>query len=155
MQNYEIMDITLKQQKIISDPLRGQIISLLAEKPMTSKQTAVELGKNPGTIYYHIKQLYEHGILELDHVETVKGIVEKYYKAKTTLFRGPGGIGEEHRVKNRTPLYLSDTLMDEMQEEMYQLLKKFGKKARADKTTQIPCMVEFSITEIKEEDKGE
>ncbi|MDO7270076.1 ArsR/SmtB family transcription factor [Shouchella clausii] len=154
MQNYEVMDITLKQQKIISDPLRGQIISLLAEKPMTSKQTAVELGKNPGTIYYHIKQLYEHGILELDHVETVKGIVEKYYKAKTTLFRGPGGIGEAHRVKNRVPLYLSDTLMDDMQEEMYQLFKKYGKKARADKTAKIPCIVEFSITEIQE-DKNE
>ncbi|WP_062751124.1 ArsR/SmtB family transcription factor [Shouchella tritolerans] len=155
MQKYEIMDITLKQQKIISDPLRGQIISLLAEKPMTSKQTAVQLGKNPGTIYYHIKQLYDHGILELDHVETVKGIVEKYYKAKTVLFRGPGGQGEEHRAKSRAPLYLSDTLIEEMREEMHQLFIKYGEKARADKTAQIPCVVEFSITEIQEEGKSE
>lgn len=128
MDEQEFMKVTLKQQKVISDPLRSRIIALLHEKPMTPKQTSVELGKNAGTIYYHIQQLYKHGILEIDHTETNKGVVEKYYRSKAMLFKGPKQVGDENHVEgSRAHVLLSEKLVAELNNEIRELYYKYGK----------------------------
>jgi len=52
------MVITLKQQKIISHPIRSQIIMLLFDQAMTSKQVATKLDKTTGNTHY---QYVQHG----------------------------------------------------------------------------------------------
>lgn len=80
------MEVNLEQQKLVSSPLRVKIIYLLAMKAMTAKQVADELGKSAGSIHYHIQQLYNGGILEIEETRENRGIIEKYYRSKATHF---------------------------------------------------------------------
>ncbi|MDQ0208704.1 ArsR/SmtB family transcription factor [Alkalicoccobacillus murimartini] len=159
MDKREMMEISLKQQKVISDPLRSRIIAMLHEKPMTPKQTSEQLGKNAGTIYYHIQQLFKHDILEIDHIETNKGVVEKYYRSKAVLFRGPEdqeGV-PNHVEASRAHVLLSEELLSELNNEVRELLYKYGnlsfKEGTGGTSEQKPYVVDFQVT--KYEDKEE
>ena len=150
-----IMEINWAQQKAISNPFRSRLIGMLYENPMTPKQAADALDKNPGTTYYHIQQLVKHDILEVDHVDTEKGIVEKYYKAKAISFRNPEQITAPGEVDNyEADLYLSDELLKELTGEIHELLLSYGKKSyqeRNDKTQQ-PYRVRFQVNQGEEEE---
>ncbi|MBP1968401.1 DNA-binding transcriptional ArsR family regulator [Virgibacillus natechei] len=156
MDKREMMEINLKQQKVISDPLRSQIIALLYEEPMTPKQTADKVGKNPGTIYYHIQQLFKHHILEIDHVSTEKGIVEKYYRAKAVSFRNPDEeVPSNHVGGSRSHMFLSDKLVKELDEEVQELFFKYAHLSYKETEEQKPYEVGFHIKEFKEEEGEE
>ncbi|SDB83813.1 ArsR/SmtB family transcription factor [Shouchella lonarensis] len=83
---YEFKKITLEQQKVISNPIRGRIVYLLYKKAMTAKQLADEMEKSPGNVHYHVKKLHKHEIITLVDEKIVNGIVEKYYRAPTRWF---------------------------------------------------------------------
>ncbi|WP_082406776.1 winged helix-turn-helix domain-containing protein [Bacillus sp. JCM 19041] len=157
MKRHEAMEINLKQQKVISDPLRTQIIQLLDEKPMTPKQTADRLNKNPGTIYYHIQQLFKHAILEIDHVSTEKGIVEKYYKSKATLFKSPGDGNEDFHSKSQVFLTMSEELLEAMNYDIQELFFDYAKKAMEETSDKKSYQCEFLVKEYEgsESDKEE
>ncbi|WP_246483321.1 ArsR/SmtB family transcription factor [Alkalicoccobacillus gibsonii] len=156
MDEQEFMKVTLKQQKVISDPLRSRIIALLHERPMTPKQTSVELGKNAGTIYYHIQQLYKHGILEIDHTETNKGVVEKYYRSKATVFKGPKQATDDDLVEgSHAHVLLSDELVTELNKDIRELYLRYGKKSfeesKNEAMKQKPYMIEFNMRKFEHE----
>jgi DNA-binding transcriptional ArsR family regulator len=73
---------TMEELKVISDPLRLQIIAVYREhgKPLTVKGCADILNEVPAKIHYHIKKLLSINILELDHVEVINGINAKFYR---------------------------------------------------------------------------
>ena len=155
-EKHEMMEINWKQQKVISNPLRSRMIALLYEQPMTPKQTADMLGKNPGTVYYHIQQLVKHDILEVESVRTEKGIVEKYYRAKAILFRNPAQESPQGHVDGRTTnAYLSKKLLAQLSEELQDLFYKYGHLSykEKDKEEQSPYSIEYLIKEYKEEDE--
>lgn len=151
------MEINWEQQKAISNPLRSRIIALLYEKAMTSKQTADLLGKNPGTIYYHIQQLFKHDILEVESVSTEKGIIEKYYRAKAISFSNPEQKSLSGKVDSGiTYIYMSKHLVDQLTEDLEKLLYKYGHLSYKEKDNeeQLPYSVEFLIRtqKVKEEE---
>src|SRR5690625_5269050 len=152
----KIMEINWKQQKAISDPLRSRMIALLYEQAMTPKQTANVLGKNPGTVYYHIQQLLKHDILEVESVRTEKGIVEKFYRAKAISFRNPEQVSSPGHVDGRSSnIYLSKKLVNQLSEELEDLFFKYGHLSYKEKDSeaQSPYVIEFLIKESKEEDE--
>lgn len=154
MDKWKTMEINMKQQKVISTPLRSRMIALLYEKPMTPKQTADAVGKNPGTIYYHIQQLYKHDILEIDHVETNRGIVEKYYRAKAMTYRNTEQESPSDQVGGgNVHLYLSDELLEKFNEDVQELFFKYGHLSYKETAEQKPYEVDFHIKEYKEEDE--
>lgn len=69
----------LETLKILADPLRNQILEVLAPEKLTVNQIAEKLGLSPSKLYYHIKQLEQHGLIrEVD--STIKAnIIEKVY----------------------------------------------------------------------------
>ncbi|WP_373894919.1 ArsR/SmtB family transcription factor [Virgibacillus sp. CBA3643] len=149
MDKRETMEINLKQQKVISDPLRSRIIALLYEEPMTPKQTADKVGKNPGTIYYHIQQLYKHDILEIDHVSTEKGIVEKYYRAKAMVYKNTEKeTSANHVGGSQSHMYLSDELLKELNEEVQELFFKYAHLSYKETAEQKAYEVDFRIKVI-------
>lgn len=149
------MKINLEQQKTISSPLRSRIIALLYEKTMTSKQVAELLEKNPGTIYYHIQQLYKNDILEIEKTEVNKGVVEKYYSAKAIAFSIDGE--EDYIAKKYTNIYLSDTLLEKLNNEILDLLLKYGHLSFEEKDSekQKEYLVEYGIKAYKEGEDNE
>jgi DNA-binding transcriptional ArsR family regulator len=67
--------------KVISDPLRGQILEALVFEPMTVKQVAEKLGVAPTKLYYHIRVMEKHGLIKVVETRVVSGIIEKQYRA--------------------------------------------------------------------------
>ena len=65
--------------KILADPLRNQILEILAPGELTINQIAEKLGLAPSKLYYHINLLEKQGLIqEVDSI--VKGnIIEKVY----------------------------------------------------------------------------
>ncbi|RZT23798.1 ArsR/SmtB family transcription factor [Fictibacillus sp. BK138] len=80
------LSISADQQKLLANATRIQIIHLLNEQELTAKEVADKLGKTAGTVHYHIQLLYNGGILELVREQKKGGIIEKYYRSKSTRF---------------------------------------------------------------------
>lgn len=70
----------LETLKVISDPLRWQMIELLTVKPQTVKQLAEKLGLAPSKLYYHINLIENYGLIQVVETRLVSGILEKHYQ---------------------------------------------------------------------------
>jgi DNA-binding transcriptional ArsR family regulator len=69
----------LETLKILADPLRNQILEILAPEKLTVNKIAEKLGLAPSKLYYHINLLEKYGLIqEVDSI--LKGnIIEKVY----------------------------------------------------------------------------
>lgn len=69
----------LETLKILADPLRNQILEILALKRLTTNQIAEKLGLAPSKLYYHINLLEKYGLIqEVDSIIKAN-IIEKVY----------------------------------------------------------------------------
>ena len=69
--------------KLIADPLRLEILSLLSE-PKTAKDLATVLGVPTTRLYYHLRILEERGLIRVVSRRLVSGIEEKTYRSLGT-----------------------------------------------------------------------
>ncbi len=69
----------LETLRIITDPLRLQIIDILSAKPMTINQVANQLGLSSSRLYYHFNLLEERGLIEVVETRMVNNLMEKRY----------------------------------------------------------------------------
>ena len=65
--------------KAIAHPRRVDILKTFDKDPLSAKQLSEILDEPHAKINYHIKTLYNVGILELVEEKIKSGIVEKYY----------------------------------------------------------------------------
>ncbi len=77
------------QIKVLMEPTRSAIVfKYLIHGPMTVKQLADALGKNPGTILHHIEKLRKARlVIQVRTRKTPTGIIERYYRAVAREFR--------------------------------------------------------------------
>ena len=69
----------LETLKILADPLRNQILEILAPEKLTVNQIAEKLGLAPSKLYYHINLLEKYGLIrEVDSIIKAN-IIEKIY----------------------------------------------------------------------------
>lgn len=69
----------LETLKILADPLRNQIMEILAPGKLTVTQLADKLGLAPSKLYYHINLLEKYGLIqEVDSIVKAN-IIEKVY----------------------------------------------------------------------------
>lgn len=66
--------------KVIADPLRLELLSLLSE-PKTAKELAATLGVPTTRLYYHLRVLESHGLVKVVSTRLVSGIEEKTYRS--------------------------------------------------------------------------
>ncbi|RSN30253.1 transcriptional regulator [Amycolatopsis sp. WAC 04169] len=94
-------EATAREAKALGHPLRLRILRLCGERELTNKELADRLGKDPGTVLYHVRQLVEAGLLEQAPVRTgSSGALEKPYRSagKTWWLDGPlNGEDEDTR----------------------------------------------------------
>lgn len=76
---FQIKD--LETLKILTDPLRAQIVEVLSQAPQTVKQVADKLGMTPSNLYYHINQLEKHALIVVEETRMVGNMVERVYRA--------------------------------------------------------------------------
>ncbi|MBM7837056.1 DNA-binding transcriptional ArsR family regulator [Alkalihalobacillus xiaoxiensis] len=149
------MNINWDQQKVLSHPLRSRMVALFFEQPMTPKQMADLLGKNPGTVYYHIQQLLKHDLLIVEKIDTDKGIVEKYYRARAMTYKNTEAVKDPTLYDGKqTDVYLSKKLVEQLNQELSELFFKYGHLSfkEKDEAKQMPYSIEYLIKKTTEED---
>lgn len=71
----------LETLKVVTDPLRLNIVNLLRGGPHTAKELAKTLHLSQTKLYYHIGLLEQHGLIRVVGTRLVSGILEKQYQA--------------------------------------------------------------------------
>ena len=69
----------LETLKVVTDPLRLQILEVLSPEPQTVNQVAGKLGLSGSRLYYHFNMLEEHGLIKVVETRTVNNIIEKVF----------------------------------------------------------------------------
>jgi DNA-binding transcriptional ArsR family regulator len=82
----------LETLRVMADPLRRKILDAMVERVCTVKQIAADLNLPPTKLYYHFKQLEEHGLIRVVDTRLVSGIVEKLYQARAYTYRVDKGL---------------------------------------------------------------
>jgi len=80
----------VEQLKAISDPLRLQLLELIAGEPRrgwTAKELAEELETKQTKLYHHLALLEERGFIRIAATRVVSGIQEKRYQTAARSFR--------------------------------------------------------------------
>ena len=88
----EIHITDLETLKVISDPLRVQILERIglasdAGRSTTVKQLSEDLDIPPTKLYYHIKLLERHELILVAETRVVSGIIEKHYQVRARRIR--------------------------------------------------------------------
>ena len=71
---------TSEQLKIISDPLRVEILECVSSEALRVKQIAARLNQPATKLYYHVSALEEGGFVMVVDTRIKSGIIEKYYR---------------------------------------------------------------------------
>src|ERR1700753_3452668 len=66
---------------ILSHALRGQCWHALAERTLSPKELADELGEPLSDVSYHVRVLRDHKVIELVEATQIRGAVRHRYKA--------------------------------------------------------------------------
>src|SRR3984957_14489786 len=84
---------TVREVKALGHPLRQRILRLCGQQELTNKQLADRLGKDPGTVLHHVRQLVDAGLLEPAAVRTGEsGALEKPYRSTGQSWWLDGGL---------------------------------------------------------------
>jgi DNA-binding transcriptional ArsR family regulator len=71
--------------KILSHPVRIEVLRELQHRVASPKELADELGEPLSTVSYHFKYLRSEGCIEILETQPRRGAVEHFYRAKATL----------------------------------------------------------------------
>lgn len=83
-ETYKIRD--LETVRLLSDPLKLQLLQAFADAPKTTKQVAVELGENITKLYRHVDALHDSGLLEVVEERQKRGTIERTFRAVAQRF---------------------------------------------------------------------
>ncbi len=76
--------VTVDQLKVLSDPSRLRMLTLLMERDMSISGIAKALDLSPATVHHHIAQLLSAHLIEPTKSEVRGNLVEKYYRIPGT-----------------------------------------------------------------------
>jgi len=93
----------LEQVRLLSDPLKLQLLQAFAEGAKTTKQVAGELGESITKLYRHVDALQDAGLLVVASEQQKRGTVERTFEAVAERFEadhalfadGDGGEGSD------------------------------------------------------------
>jgi DNA-binding transcriptional ArsR family regulator len=68
--------------RALGHPMRIRILALLQERTATPRELAQWLDATLGTVSYHVRALYDLGLLELVRTTQVRGAIAHHYRAR-------------------------------------------------------------------------
>ena len=81
-------DATAAEMHALGHPLRWRILRTTLNEALTNKQIAARLGRDPGTVLYHVRVLVREGFLAATGVRAGKrGAQERPYRATGKSWR--------------------------------------------------------------------
>jgi len=76
--------VSVDQLKVLSEPSRLRILTLLMERDMSISGIAKALGLSPATVHHHLGQLLQANLIIPTKSEVRGNLVEKYYRIPAT-----------------------------------------------------------------------
>lgn len=70
---------TPEQLKVLADPVRTKILSLVLERAATVAELAHALGRPKSSTAYHVDQLVDAGFLKVVRTRKVRSVEERFY----------------------------------------------------------------------------
>lgn len=119
----EILISDLATLKVISDPLRTDILELMMLAPMTVKQISEKLGIPATKLYYHVNLLEKHGLIVVADTQVVSGIIEKHYRAKAGSIRVDRSLLDFEPEAGEGESGLLNMMLDPVRDEIRRGLK--------------------------------
>ncbi len=90
-------------RRAISHPLRVRLLALLDEQPASPVVLAGKLDQPLGTVSYHVRILYDAGLLDLVRTRQRRGATEHIYKSRAHAFLADTTLEEpEATLEQRT-----------------------------------------------------
>jgi len=77
---------SLEQIRLLSDPLKLQLLLAFAEGDKTTKQVAAELGEKITKMYRHVDALHDAGLLIVVEEKQKRGTIERTFRAVAERF---------------------------------------------------------------------
>lgn len=77
---------TPEQLKAMSDPRRLELVKHLVERRLTVTQLAEAVGEQKSKLYYHLKELEAHRLIEVVETRQKGNLLEKIYRATAKLY---------------------------------------------------------------------
>ncbi|MBG0785049.1 MAG: helix-turn-helix transcriptional regulator [Anaerolineaceae bacterium] len=114
----------LETLKVLTDPLRIQIMAVLDPEPCTINYVAERLGLSSSRLYYHFNLLESHGLIQVVETRMVNNIVEKVFwtsseelTVDSDLFKYSSDEGSEYLSR------LVISTLDSVREDMIRSLE--------------------------------
>ena len=76
----------LEQVRLLSDPLKLQLLQAFAEGAKTTKQVAGEINESVTKLYRHVDALHDAGLLEIAGEKQKRGTIERTFQAVARRF---------------------------------------------------------------------
>jgi DNA-binding transcriptional ArsR family regulator len=119
----------LETLKVISDPMRLQVLELMVLEPKTVKEVADQLQVSPNKLYYHINLLEKHGLIRVVGTQLVSGIVEKHYQVTAKDIRVADGLISVSEPEGEDQVRaLLTTVLESTKEEFTRMLRHGSKE---------------------------
>jgi DNA-binding transcriptional ArsR family regulator len=136
-------DTSEADARALASVLRMRILRLCLDEPMTNREIARRLGKDPATVYHHVRTLTERGFLaQQPERKGARGAREIPYLATGKSWRAPRLPGQEQVLVStfleelgeadpesvwtvRLGLRLSDDGLTELKERLVGVLQEF------------------------------
>jgi predicted ArsR family transcriptional regulator len=137
------------EARALASAVRLRILRLCLDAPLTNKEIAARLGRNPATVLHHVRTLLDTGFLVAEPDRRgARGAREVPYRAtgKSWLMDGAGGPGqrrdpalaaflqvvaaggEVHRESTRLGLRLSAADRAELERRLHELLDSYARR---------------------------
>ncbi len=127
--------------RLIYSEKHNMILRLVMESELSISDIAKKLNLNPGSVFYHLKELEKHGLVKQVREEIKGGIVKKYYRstARRILLDSPNFNLREQvnfNVRDQTDRvirsieYLGYHLPPENREDAEEMLARYDKRMR-------------------------
>ncbi|WP_420631615.1 helix-turn-helix domain-containing protein [Candidatus Leptofilum sp.] len=128
MEQFQPKDILIIEElemlKVISDPLRTQILEILIFQPATVKQLADKLGLAPSKLYYHVNMLEKAGFITVVETRMVANMQEKYYRAVANSFQLDESLLTFHTDTGRDTINtMLNSIMDATKDDILRSLQ--------------------------------
>src|SRR3954452_23231479 len=137
------------EARALASAVRLRILRLCLDEPLTNKEIAARLGRNPATVLHHVRTLLDTGFLVAGPVRRgTRGAREVPYRAtgKSWLMDGAGGagpgrdpalaafleevaaVGEQRLEAPRGGLRLSVADREELARRLHALLDEYARR---------------------------
>jgi len=131
-------EATAKEAKALGHPLRLRILRLCLQQELTNKQLADRLGRDPGTVLYHVRMLTDAGLLDQAEVRTGEsGALEKPYKSSGKTWYLDSPLADQDADTRFAPIQAFQEELREAGPDSVQTYERFALHLSADDVAEL------------------